>query len=235
MPTFPAALPHGPLTRVADRIHTLRGRFRMGAGMIISRTMTVIEGDDGLVVVSAIRLSDAGHAELDALGRVRHLIKLGDAHGIDDPYYVDRYAPQIWTLPGARLVGIGAGRRLGPDGPIAGGTVVDYGTPAGQREAAYRIPYAGGTLITCDAIQNCVDSEGASLMIRLVTPLLGFTGGVIVPRMWRRKRKLAGTAVRDTLGGLLPLTFANLVTGHGPAVVGGADEAVWAAIAHASR
>ena len=140
----------------------------------------------------------------------------------------------FWSLPGARLDGIPAGRTLGPEGPVAGGIVVDYPGTRGWREAAYFVPVGGGTLVTCDAIQNCVDAEGASFVARIMTSLMGFKGGVIVPSMWRRFQKLSGARVRETLAGLTSLSFANLVTGHGPAVVGGADAAVRAAIDRAS-
>ena len=59
---------------------------------------------------------------------------------------------------------------------------------------------------------------------------MGFKGGVIVPPMWRRFQKLSGDALRQKLSRLAELSFENLVTGHGPCVVGGADQQVRAAI-----
>ncbi len=233
MSAFPDPLPHGPLTCVADGVYCVAGSFRMGPGAIIARTMTVLTGDEGLVVLNAVRLSDERQSELDDLGRVRHLIKLSDSHAIDEPFYADRYKPTVWSLPGANMGGLSGDRSLGPDGPVSGGVVVDYGDTAGWREAAYWVPAAGGTLVTCDAIQNCVDL-GVSFLGRVMTSLMGFKGGVVVPPMWRRFQKLKGTALRDTLSGLAGLSFANLVTGHGPPVAGGADTLVRAAIERAS-
>lgn len=234
MANFPAALSHGPLTRVADGVFAVRGGFRMGPGVTISRTMTVVDTGKGLVVLNAVRLSDAGQAELDRLGKVTDLVKLSDSHGLDEPFYVDRYSPMVWSLPGARLGAMPPGKSLGSDGPIAGGAVIDFAGAGGWRECAYLVPAGGGTLITCDAIQNCADTEGASFAGRVVTSLMGFKGGVIVPSMWRRFQKLSGPRVRETLAGLTKLTFANLVTGHGPAVAGNADQLVRAAIDRAS-
>ena len=57
----------------------------------------------------------------------------------------------------------------------------------------------------------------------MMTSVMGFKGGVVVPPMWRRFQKLSGAALSDTLAGLTQLSFENLVTGHGPAVIGGAD------------
>ena len=219
---------------MADGVYAVRGGFRMGPGMTISRTMTILKTGDGLFVLNAVRLSDTAQAELDALGKVAHLIKLSDSHEIDEPFYADRYKPVVWSLPGARMGGLAAGRTLGPDGPVAGGVVIDYPGTTGWREAGYFVPLGGGTLVTCDAIQNCADSEGASFGGRLMASMMGFKGGVIVPSMWRRFQKVTGPRVRESLSGLTSLSFANLVTGHGPAIAGGADALVRAAIERVS-
>jgi hypothetical protein len=190
----------------------------MGPGVTIGRTMTVLHTGAGLVVVNAIRLSDAAQTEPEGRGPVAHLVKLSDSHGVDEPFYVDRYAPTVWSLPGAALGDLRADRTLGPDGPVEGGVVVDFGKTGGWREGAYWVPAGGGTLVTCDAVQNCADADG----------------GVIVPPFWSRAHKLSGSAVGETLAGLAELSFENLVTGHGPPVVGGADALVRAAIERAS-
>jgi hypothetical protein len=232
--TFPVALPHGPLTKVADGVHCVRGSFPMGPAMKIGRTMAVIRGDDGLVVLNAVRLSDSAQQELDALGPVKHLVKLSDSHFIDEPFYAERYEPTVWTLAGAKLRDLRPGKTLGDERPIEAGVVIDFGAAQGWREAAYWIPHGGGTLITCDAIQNHVDSEGNNFIGGLMAGLMGFKGGVAVPPMWRKFQKLKGTAVSDALAGLTEHTYANLVTGHGPPVAGGADAKVKAAIERAS-
>ena len=76
---------------------------------------------------------------------------------------------------------LSVGQTLGEKNPVAGGVVVDFGETAGWRESAYWVPMGGGTLVTCDAIQNCVDVGGASFLGRIMTNLMGFKGGVIVP------------------------------------------------------
>lgn len=234
MATFPDALPHGPLTPVVDGVYCVRGAFRMGPGVIIGRTMTVVDTRDGLVILNAVRLTDSAQAELDELGPVKHLVKLSDSHSVDEPFYADRYKPAVWSFPGADMGGLSVDRSLGPDGPVGGGVVVDYGETAGWREGAYLLPMGGGTLVTCDAIQNCADIEGFSFLGRAMTAVMGFRGGVIVPPMWRRFQKVSGSRVGETLSGLAGLSFANLVTGHGPAIAGGADASVRSAIERAS-
>ena len=101
----------------------------------------------------------------------------------------------------------------------------------GWRECVFLT--GGGTLVSCDALQNHADTEGSSFFARVMTPLMGFKGGVIVASMWRRFQKLQGAAVASTFAPVLERSFENLVTGHGPAVVGGADGLVRAAVADA--
>jgi len=221
--------PHGPITRICDGVHLVRGTFRMGPGLTISRTMTIVEASDGLVIVNSVRLDAPTEAQLLAMGRVAHVIKLSDAHGLDDPYYVKALGGVLWCLEGAAPHGLEADRVLGAQCPIPGGRVI---TIAGTRhpEAALWMPHGGGTLVTCDVVQHHVDTEGASFFARVMTPLLGFKGGVIVPRMWRSVHGLKGEPLARALAEVKGLAFANLVTGHGPAVIGGADAKVREAI-----
>jgi hypothetical protein len=233
--TFPPALDHGPITPVVDGVFLVRGAYRMGPGMIISRTMTIVTNPDGLVVLNAIRLSDAGQAELERLGKVKHIVKLSESHGLDEPFCADRYKPEVWAVPGAKLsAGVTATKVLGPACPIEGGVIVDFPGSAGWKERALWIPNAGGTLIACDALQNHADGEFTSTGGRLMSSMMGFKGGVIVAPMWRKMQKLKGAQLKHALAGISQLSFANLVTGHGPAVVGNASQLVKGAIERAS-
>ena len=67
---FPPPLPHGPITRIAEGVHVVRGTFAMGPILRIGRTMTILQQGDELVVMNAIRLSPEGEAELSKLGTV---------------------------------------------------------------------------------------------------------------------------------------------------------------------
>ena len=234
MTDFPKPLPHGAITEVTSGVYCVRGAFRMGPGIRVGRTMTVVDDGEGLAVFNAVRLDDASQAKLDELGEVKHLVKLSDSHGIDEPFYADRYKPAVWALPGADLSNLTPGETLSGEGPVKGGVVVDYGQTAGWRESAYWVPAGGGTLVTCDAIQNCEDTEFASFGGKLMTSVMGFKGGVVVPPMWRRFQKVSGPVLADTLSRLTELSFENLVTGHGPPVIGGADAQLRNAVQSAS-
>lgn len=226
---FPKATPHGPLTEVAPGVHAVRGTFRMGPGLWLSRTMTVVQTDSGLVIVNAIRLDPAGEAALARLGKVQHVVTLSDMHGLDDPYYVHTFGARFWTVPGARPKHLPVDLVLDAT-PIPGAVFILLANP-GRPEGALWLPHGQGTLVTCDALQNHVDSEGATLLTRLITPLLGFKGGVIVPRLWRKAHRVGPAEVATVFAPLGALAFERLITAHGPPVTSGADLRVREAVA----
>ena len=231
--SFPAALPHSPITKVLDGVHVVRGGFRMGPGVVIGRTMTIVETSNGLAILNAMRLTEAGQAELDRLGKVRHLVHLSDSHGADEPYYVDRYAPEVWAPSTAKSAAIKPTRTLDTS-PIEGAATFDYPGTSGWTECGLWLPRGGGTLVTTDALQNHADQQHSSLLGRIMTPLMGFKGGVIVAPMWRKYQRVSGAQVSHALSRALEQRFANLITGHGPAVIGGAEELARAAVASAA-
>lgn len=217
---FPEATSHGPMLDVCEGVRLVRGTFRMGPGMVISRTMTIVDVEGGVCVINTVRLDAAGEAALVKRGPVLHVIKLADGHGLDDPYYLKDGAV-FWSTENAKHEKIPRGKTLAPETPIPGAKA--FVLP-GTSEAVVWLPNGGGTLVTCDSVQNHADTEGASLFARWFTPLLGFKGGVLVAApMWRRVKKLDLAAVKGAFAPLTELSFENLVTGHGPAIAGGAD------------
>src|SRR5512146_3001878 len=111
--SHPPALAHGPITKVCDGVHVVRGTYPMAPGMRIGRTMTIIEAGDGLAVLNPVRLDEAGEAELAKLGAVKHLVKISDSHSHDDDYYIHRFHAKAWALAGAKLKGFSEDKRLG--------------------------------------------------------------------------------------------------------------------------
>lgn len=58
------------------------------------------------------------------LGTVKHLVRLCGAHGMDDPYYMDKYKPTLWEagigMPWPKDCGIHADK-VGQSVPVADG------------------------------------------------------------------------------------------------------------------
>ena len=99
---FPPALPHGELEEIFDDVFFVSGSVKMPGPvpMIFSRNMVVLREGDQLVIVHSMRLGEDGLRKLDALGNVTDVIRLAGFHGMDDPFYADRYGARVHAVEG---------------------------------------------------------------------------------------------------------------------------------------
>lgn len=128
---FADALPHGPIRQVFPDVFFVAGSFVKGKILRFSRNMIVVRDRGDLTLINTVRLSDAGLNELDELGTVRHVMKLGFYHGIDDPYYVDRYDAKLWAHSGhVHDAGLQTTMEMHEDGelPFSSGSLFVYRT-----------------------------------------------------------------------------------------------------------
>jgi len=119
-------LPHGSLTRVNERIHTVVGDLKMPL-MELPRRMTVVRSKSGdLVIFSAIALREPDMAELEALGRPAFLIVPSERHRLDAPGYVQRYPGITVVAPRAGAEKIGEVVRVATSAPDFGDPGIRY-------------------------------------------------------------------------------------------------------------
>src|SRR5579859_3169060 len=90
----------GTLTQVFDDVWWAWGTVRFGPGISFSRNMTIVRERGELVVVHPVMMPEAEQAKIEALGPIKHIVRLGAFHGMDDPLYVKRYAPAVWAPRG---------------------------------------------------------------------------------------------------------------------------------------
>lgn len=161
MTDFPAVMPHGPLQEVFPDVFfvtgTMRGEF-FGSIWQFSRNMTAVRDGDDLTIVNSVRLDDDGLGELEALGNVRNVVRIGDMHGLDDRFYVDRYDATFWAMPNMGVEdGLTVDKELVPGGemPFGDCTLFDFRTTQ-RPEGILRLDKEGGIMIACDSLQNWV-------------------------------------------------------------------------------
>jgi len=97
MDQFPPALSHGAIEEVFPDVFFVSGAMETVLQEIdwkFSRNMVVVRDGERLIIVNSVRLGEEGLAELDKLGRVTDVVRLGSLHGRDDPFYVDRYSAE---------------------------------------------------------------------------------------------------------------------------------------------
>ena len=225
MSTFPEALPHGSIEELFPDVFVVRGSFRVGPLMSIARNMIILREGQDLTLVNAVRLSAAGEAALEKLGQVKHLVKLGFFHTLDDPYYRSRFTPTFWAPAPAdaktqKLV-------EGDAGPVSRAGVFVFAA-ASKGEAALIVEQAAGNLlVTCDSVQNWVDTEGCSFAGGLALHMMRFFEPAKIGPIWL-KQMTGGKpeAMRPDFDRLLGRDFRHLIAGHGALLRDGAKPAL---------
>jgi len=154
-------MPHGDLQEVFPDIFfvtgTMRGEF-FGAMWQFSRNMVVIREGDDLTIVNSVRLDDDGLEQLESLGAVKNVVRIGDMHGLDDQFYVERYDATFWAMPGmGHDDGPTPDRELVPGGemPVSDCELFTFET-TNRPEGILRLDRDGGIMIACDSLQNWV-------------------------------------------------------------------------------
>jgi hypothetical protein len=230
----PPALPHGDIREVLAGVYFVTGTVAMPGPlpMRFSRNMTILrEGGDRLVLVNSVRLGDEGLAALDALGKVTDVIRIAGNHGMDDPFYRERYKAKVWALNGQRYT---AGFNTSapdvyfePDAlidertelPIAGARV--YRINAKPPEGLLVLERHGGTIVAGDCLQHWAEADAYfSFLGKTMMKLMGFIRPYNVGPGWLKQCK----PPKHELRGILDLDFANVFPAHGAPVVGGARD-----------
>lgn len=231
---FPAAQPHGELRELFPSIYFVRGSLKMSRVLPvrISRNMVVVRQGERLVLVNSVRLDEAGLAALDKLGKVTDVIKLAAAHGMDDPFYADRYGAKVWQVKGQRYTrgfDISAPPYFEPHGeidanselPIAGAKLIVVA--AKPPEGMLLLKEHGGVMISGDCLQHWPKpDEHISLMARPFMRFGGFMKAHNIGPAWLKHAK----PPKADLLGLLDHGFANVIPAHGEPVLGNAA-ALW--------
>jgi hypothetical protein len=208
----------GRLEQVFDDVWWAWGTTRFGPGIRFPRTMAIVREKGELVVFHPVLMAPAEQSKIEALGPIKHIVRLGAFHGMDDPAYVQRYCPTTWAPPGVDLApGVTIDQELRPGGPLplAGATLVRFD---GSRtpEVALHVPRHGGIVFTCDSVQNWETTRGCSLLGAVMARLMGFRGRVCIGPGWRKlSEPKDGRGFRPTFEQLVALEFRHVLGGHG--------------------
>lgn len=232
----PPAYPHGELQELFDDVFFVTGSARMPGPLPIrfSRNMVVIRQGESLVLVNSCRLDDAGLEQLDALGKVEHVVRLAGFHGMDDPFYKARYDAKIWAVRGHVYAPGFSNTKTEPgDGyfepdafmdedselPIEGASLVTFDCRAG--EGILRLDRDGGILIAGDSLQNWATADAYfSFLGKVIMRVMGFLKPHNIGPGWLREAKPKPEEIRA----ILDLDFSHVLPVHGGAVIGGAKD-----------
>jgi len=229
---YPLALPHDPIREIAPDLFFAPGAFDVAPLMRVSRNMVVVRNGDELTLVNPIRLSPQGESDLEALGTVRHVVRLGYFHGADDAYTVARFGAEFWCqarsthhqqpAPDHEL-------REGEATPLPNAEVVEF-RESKRPECVMLLKRDPGVLLTCDALQYYGTLERHSIIAKLAMPLMGFRRRLMIGPLWLKYMTKAGGSMRPDFERLAELEFDALIAAHGIPLMSGAKDATRAAI-----
>lgn len=208
----------GTLEQVFDDIWWAWGTVRVGPGIVFPRNMTIVRERGELVVIHPVLMPDAEQKKIEALGPIKHIVRLGAFHGMDDPAYVERYHPTVWAPPGVdHRPGVATDKELVPGGevPIDGATLFSFDSSRSP-EVVLHVPRHGGVLLACDSVQNWETVEGCTFLARQMSRLMGFRGRACIGPGWRKQcEPKDGAGFRPLFEKLLDFDFRHVLGGHG--------------------
>jgi len=213
---FAAVEPHGPLVPILDDVWYVTGPVVFKPLVRLPRNMVVVRYQGELTLINAVRLDEKGKAELDTLGKVAHVMRIG-FHAMDDAYYLDQYGAKLWLVAGT-----GAQASNASIGQLSEGMALPF--PESRvfifkktirPEAAILIDRDGGLLITCDSVQHWVPSTLMSPVAKVLTRLIGFQKPAQIGPPWRKKQTPQGASLLPDFERLAALPFNPLIGGHG--------------------
>ncbi|WP_339503431.1 hypothetical protein [Pseudomonas silesiensis] len=200
----------------------------------MNRNMVIVKSGDELTLINPVRLSDAALSRLDALGNVRHVLRLGDFHGLDDRFYVDRYQAEFWCqsrpetykVPMANHVINAAASPPMPDAQF-------FVYEAAKYPEACLLLKNLKLLITTDSIQYWADWSYTTFLSRCVLRMMGFKLTLLIGGPWLKRVTPEGGSLVADFERLLRLDFEHVVGAHGQLLHDAAKPMLEAAIAKA--
>ncbi|RYY78680.1 MAG: hypothetical protein EOO69_10030 [Moraxellaceae bacterium] len=213
---YAPAYPHNPIQEIFPDIYWVQGSIRIGFGLSMNRNMVIIRQNNELTLINAVRLNEHGLSQLNHLGVVKHLIRLGDFHGLDEQFYIDTYQAHFWsqkhhvTYPA-----------LVPDSVISASTKPPITNAeffifetAQYPEAALLIKPAK-LLITTDSIQYWSNWHYMSFFSKIILWLMGFRLGLFIGGPWLKRVTPQGMSLQTDFERLLQFDFDALIAAHG--------------------
>lgn len=202
--------------------------------MRMNRNMVIVKNGDELTLINPVRLSDVALSQLDALGNVRHVLRLGDFHGLDDRFYVDRYQAEFWCQSRPETYKV----------PIASHVINAAATPpipdsqffvyeAAKYPEACLLLKNLKLLIATDSIQYWANWSYTTFLTRCVLRMMGFRLTLLIGGPWLKRVTPDGGSLVADFDRLLRLDFEHVVGAHGQLLHDAAKPMLEAAIAKA--
>lgn len=224
--------PHGRVEKISEDVFMVRGSIKMNPVVRITRNMAIVRSGNELTLVNPIRVSVDVEKEIETLGSISNIMRLGAFHGVDDPYYSDKYSAKMWAQNGGTTYttpAIDCELVEGGDLPFDDAQLLEI-KGSKQPECVVLINTGNGLLLTCDAIQNYGNYSYNNFLTKIMMPFIGFPRTTIVGPIWLKFMTPEGGSLEPEFRRLLGLKFDSLLAAHGTLLESGAHAAVGKAV-----
>lgn len=233
--TYPAVLPHDPPIELAPDLYLVHGCVCPGPGVRFTRNMVVVRDAGKLTLINPVRMDEPGLNALESLGEVAHVLRLGPMHGMDDPFYVERYNATFWAFEGGiTYTTPSIDQALSENGalPFPRARLFAFGHMK-ETEGAILLERSPNILITCDAIQSYATpphTPHTNWLSRLVMPFIGFPKKTLIGPVWVKLLVTDKAGIQSEFERLLTMEFDQLIAAHGTFVQKNAHSEVQQAV-----
>ena len=217
---YPDVLPHDTPKQIEEDLFVVHGCVKPNALVRFTRNMTIVRDQGQLTLINPVRLDDAGLLVLEDLGEIAHVLRLGSAHGMDDPFYVDRYNADFWSFEGGTTYTTPVIKHTLSEGgtlPFSNAKLFAFNHLV-EPEGAILLERSPGILLTCDAIQSYAKfphMPHTNWLARRMLPRLGFTRETLIAPPWMKMAVKDRDGIKAEFERLLRLDFDQLLSAHG--------------------
>jgi hypothetical protein len=218
--SYPDVLPHDPPKQLAEDLFVTHGCVKPSAIARFTRNMAIVRHNGELTLINPVRMGEGGLNDLEALGEIRHVLRLGPMHGMDDAFYIKRYGADFWAFEGGKTYttpGIDHALSDGGELPFADARLFAFNHMS-ETEGAILLERSPGILLTCDAIQSYATpphTPHTNWLTRMLMPFIGFPRRTLVGPIWVKLLVEDEKGIKAEFERLLSLDFDQLLSAHG--------------------
>jgi hypothetical protein len=221
-------LPHTRIKKIFPNIYFITGtnitNFN-NTNLQHSRNMIIIKNKNKLSLINTVKLNEEGLQQLEELGEVENIIRIGAFHGRDDIFYLNRYQAKLWSLPtmqheNNRITDY----ELTPTTqlPFPNSSLLFFPSST-HPEAIIHLTNENGILITCDSIKNWITpDEFFSDETATLYQQQNFFGTATISPVWLQACKIK---LKD-FSPLKKLQYHHLLSAHGEPLLNNAKEKI---------
>ncbi len=218
--SYPDVLPHDPPKQLAENLFVTHGCVNPSAIARFTRNMAIVRDNGELTLINPVRMDEHGLSALEKLGEIRHVLRLGPMHGMDDAFYIDRYNADFWAFEGGTTYTTPAIKHALIEGgvlPFADARLFAF-SHMSETEGVILLERSPGILLTCDAIQSYATpphTPHTNWLTRLLMPLIGFPRRTLIGPLWVKLLVEDKAGIQAEFERLLTLDFDQLLSAHG--------------------